>query len=328
MKIFKVMPKDWNLSKKLTTLMLTIFLGGIIVSSVVFYDIVLKAEENQMNTRANILLSTMESVRKYNDDKVTPLLEKQSSEKLLLESIPSYAVREVFDIFKTDNQSSDKEYNYEEYSYKDAMINPTNLKDKATEEETNIINKLSQQDKLLGENKNIVQGFLMINGQKKFFTARPIKITQVNCLSCHVSLEKSPKSLQFLYQQGKYGANQGFGWELNKVIGTKIIYVPADQVYKNANQRFFVLMGVFSGIFALAIFLVNLWLKQYVVRPINRITKVAEAVSLGDMNANFEKQYNDEVGRLADAFTRMKTSLEIAIKRLVKRRDGSYDELD
>ena len=113
---------------------------------------------------------------------------------------------------------------------------------------------------------------------------------------------------------------------MNKVIGTKIVYVPAAQVYKTANQNFLLILGIFIAIFAVVILLVNLWLKQYVVRPLKRITQVAEAVSLGDMGADFEKQSDDEVGRLADAFTRMKTSLEIAIKRLVKKSDRSPDE--
>ncbi len=273
MKIFALIPRNFNLSKKLTTLMLTIFLGGIIVSSAVYYNILLGNAKNELSTQSNMLISTMDSVRKYNQDKVNPLLEKQSEEKFLLESIPSYAVRGVFDTLT--NSYKDK---YEKYSYKDAMINPTNPKDKATDEEVKIIEKLSQQDKLAGQ--NIDQGFLMINEEKKFYTARPIKITQSNCLVCHTTLEKSPKSLQILYEQNKYGANQGFGWELNKIIGTKIIYVPADQVYRVTNNNFILILGIFTAIFAATIFLATLWLKQYVVQPLNRITQVAEAESI------------------------------------------------
>ena len=246
-------------------------------------------------------------------------LEKQSEKEFLLESVPSFAVGKVFDILTTVYKDK-----YGEYLYKDAMVNPTNLKDEATYEERKIIERLSQQDKFAGE--NIDQGFLSINGENKFYTARPIKITQSSCLSCHTSLEKSPKSLQALYERGNYAANQGFGWELNKVIGTKIMYVPATQVYKTANRNFFIVLGVFVAIFAVAILLVNLWLEQYVVRPVNRMTKVAEAVSLGDMDADFEKHSNDEIGRLADAFTRMKASLQIAIKRLAKKSDRISDQ--
>ncbi len=319
MKIFALIPRNFNLSKKLITLMLTIFLGGIIVSSLVYYNILLGNVENELNTQSNVLISTMDSVRKYNQDHVNPLLKKQSEEKLLLESIPSYAVRGVFDTLT--NSYKDK---YGKYRYKDAMINPTNPKDIATDEEIKIIEKLSQQDKLAGQNMD--QGFLMINGENKFYSARPIKITQSNCLICHTTLEKSPKSLQILYEQSKYGANQGFGWELNKIIGTKIIYVPADEIYKITNKNFIIIFGIFTAIFAVTIFLATLWLKQYVVQPLNRITQVAEAVSLGDMDVEFKKYSNDEIGRLADAFTRMKTSLEITLKRLVKKRDRNDDE--
>jgi methyl-accepting chemotaxis protein len=319
MKIFALIPRNFNLRKKLTTLMLTIFVGGMIVSSVVYYNILLGNAKNELNTLSNVLISTMDSVRKYNQDKVNPLLEKQSEEKFLLESIPSYAVSKVFDVLT--NSYKDK---YGKYRYKDAMINPTNPKDKASDEEIKIIEKLSQQDKLAGQ--NIDQGFLMINGEKKFYTARPIKITQTSCLVCHTTLKNSPKSLQIFYEQNKYGANQGFGWELNKIIGTKIIYIPADEIYKITNKNFLIILGVFITIFALTIFLATLWLKQYVVQPLNRITQVAEAVSLGDMDVEFKKHSNDEIGRLADAFTRMKTSLEITLKRLVKQRDRNHDE--
>ncbi len=57
---------------------------------------------------------------------------------------------------------------------------------------------------------------------------------------------------------------------------------------------------------------------SYVIRPLNRITQVAEAVSTGDMEAEFEQQSNDEVGSLTKAFTRMKRSLAIALKNLEK----------
>jgi HAMP domain-containing protein len=311
-KIFTLIPKDFTLGKKLTILMLAVFLGGIIISSFVYYNVLFGYAKNELNTQANLLISTLDSVRKYNNDKVTPLIQEQSNDKLLLESIPSFASSSVFNVL-TDVYK-DK---YGEYLYKDAMLNPTNLRDKANNEEAKIVEKFSQQDKVTGT--KIDEGFLTFNGKEYFYTARPIKITQSSCLQCHTSLEKSPRSLQVLYEQGKYQGNNGFGWELNKVIGTKIVYVSANNVYQNTKQNFVFVLGIFIAIFAVAILLVNLWLKQFVVRPLNRMTQVAEAVSLGDLEADFEKQSNDEVGRLAEAFTRLKTSLVIAIRRLTQK---------
>ncbi|MFM6756085.1 MAG: DUF3365 domain-containing protein [Dolichospermum sp.] len=312
MKIFALIPKNFNLSKKLTTLMVAVFMGGIIFTGVVYYNILHRNAENEINTQANLLISTVDAIRKYNADRVTPLLEKQSEEKMLIEALPSVAAAKVFDIFT--NVYKDR---YGEYSYRNAMINPTNIKDKATENEIKIIEKLNQQYKPGA--KNIAEGYLTMNekNNRYFYTARPIIIekSQTSCLSCHTSLKESPQSLQALYQKGVYTDNNGFGWELDKVIGTKIIYVPADKVDKITKQNFVIIIGIFMAIFAISISLVNLWLKQHIVRPLNQITQVAESVSLGDMDANFENEYKDEIGRLADAFRRVKTTLEISIKR-------------
>jgi HAMP domain-containing protein len=53
-----------------------------------------------------------------------------------------------------------------------------------------------------------------------------------------------------------------------------------------------------------------------VIRPIRNMVKKAEAVSLGDMDAEFEHQSQDEIGLLATAFGRMKSSLQIAMNLL------------
>lgn len=229
-----------------------IFIGGvIIIFSIISFKLCISYAAHQLSTQANMLISTMDSVRKYNNDRITPLLDTQSKQTFLRESIPTYAVGEVFRIFTTAYKD-----NYGDYLYKPAMINPTNLAHKATPDELKIIKKLEQQDsgnkaKLAGQ--NITQGNVKINGKEYFYTSRPIKITQQECLSCHTTLEKAPKSLQVLYKQGKYRNPQGFGWKLNKVIGAKVVYVPTDKVYQIAKTDFIILLGVFIGIFVLVI---------------------------------------------------------------------------
>ena len=73
-------------------------------------------------------------------------------------------------------------------------------------------------------------------------------------------------------------------------------------------------------VFAIANFLVNFWLKRYVVRPINRMAATAEAVSTGDTEAEFIKWSDDEVGHLTDSFNRMRLSLQMAMQRLERHR--------
>ncbi|MFN7659001.1 MAG: hypothetical protein ACK5P3_12855, partial [Dolichospermum sp.] len=91
MKIFALIPKNFNLSKKLTTLMVAVFMVGIIFTGVVYYNILHRNAENEINTQANLLISTVDAIRKYNADRVTPLLKEQSEEKMLIEALPSVA---------------------------------------------------------------------------------------------------------------------------------------------------------------------------------------------------------------------------------------------
>ncbi len=223
----------------------------LIITSLISYRICFNNAEYQLNSQANILISTMDSVRKYNNDHITPLLETPSAQKLLMESIPTFAVDQVFNVLTTAYKN-----NYGDYLYKNAMINPTNLKDKATPQEVKIIEKLKQQD--LGNQdqiagSNIDQNYVNINKNEYFYTSRPIKLTDRSCLSCHSTLEKAPQSLQILYQQGKYQPNQGFGWDFNTVIGAKIVYVPTSQVHQMARGNFIILLGVFMGVFIIVV---------------------------------------------------------------------------
>ncbi len=102
-------------------------------------------------------------------------------------------------------------------------------------------------------------------------------------------------------------------------MGAQIISVPASTVFQSARESFIVTMGIVLGVFALATFIVNFWLKHAVVQPLTRMAQVAEVVSKGDLKAEFQKLSNDEVGQLAEAFTRMKTSFALAMRRLKKQ---------
>ena len=105
-------------------------------------------------------------------------------------------------------------------------------------------------------------------------------------------------------------------YQTKELIGAHFVYVKSDEMSESLwNAKIGIALVTIGGS-ALTILLVNLWLKQYVVRPLNRMVRVAEAVSQGDMDAEFERISNDEVGRLAEAFRRMKESLARAMKKL------------
>ena len=52
------------------------------------------------------------------------------------------------------------------------------------------------------------------------------------------------------------------------------------------------------------------WLSRGIVRPVKELTEVAEKVSMGDLNVTVVRHSNDEIGELADSFSRMVTAVK------------------
>jgi HAMP domain-containing protein len=58
-------------------------------------------------------------------------------------------------------------------------------------------------------------------------------------------------------------------------------------------------------------------LMYLVTRPVNQLSKLANEVSLGDLNApEFQMSGKDEIAELASSFNRMRKSLVEALKML------------
>ena len=301
-----------KLARKFTLLLLVVFLGGILSSSIALAQLLNYSTQAELTSKALMLMEAMNSVRTYTNSDITPELVDRLDEEFLPAIIPAYSAREVFERLRENSTYSD-------FFYKEAALNPTNLRDKADAFETDIIEKFRREAK-----PKEVSGFRRINGDDKFYIARPIKIKQSSCLECHSTPENAPPSMV-----ERYGPDNGFNWQLNEIIGAQVLSVPASKIQNNARRALAVILGIFALVFAIAIFFVNLWLKRYVVRPLNRMASTAEAVSTGEASAEFVKFSNDEVGNLTDSFNRMRLSLQMSMQRLERyrsqRRSGSND---
>lgn len=302
-KSFESILRNLKLSNKFTILLLLVFAWGVVVSGITLATLLNRSAQNEITSKALMLIETMNSVRDYTSTEIRPNLTNQLEAEFLPQVVPAYSAREIFERFRQDK-------GYREFFYKEATLNPSNLRDKADNFETKIV------DRFLNEpNLKEVRGFRSLPSGDFFYIARPLKVSKASCLECHSTPDAAPKSMI-----ERYGTANGFGWHLNQIVSAQIISVPASTVFKSARQSFVLIMGIVVGVFAAVIFTVNLWLKRFVVRPLNRMVQVAEAVSTGDTDAEFERRSNDEVGRLAEAFTRMKMSLTIAMKKLEKYR--------
>ncbi|WP_017298814.1 c-type heme family protein [Nodosilinea nodulosa] len=302
---------DLQLGQKFTLLLLLVFLGGIVASSIALSSVLNQNAQAQLTTKALMLMETMNSVRDYTSNQVKPELADRLSTEFLPETIPAYSAREVFETFRANPI-------YADFFYKEATLNPTNLRDKADGFEAQLVENFNQQ----GTTQEI-SGFRSTPAGDLYYIARPIKISKPSCLECHSTPAAAPASMI-----ERYGTNNGFGWNLDDIVGAQVISVPAEKVLKSARQSLLLILGIFVIAFSVAIVLVNLWLKRYVVRPLNRMALAAEAASMGDPGAEFIVKSKDEVGKLAEAFNRMQLSLQMAMQRLDRYREGRRNSDD
>ncbi|MHC5723696.1 MAG: c-type heme family protein [Nostoc sp.] len=302
------MLKNLNLKQKFTILLVVILTFGLSLSGFALSSLLRENAKQDISSTALMLMETMSSVRKYTSTQVNPQLADKLETEFLPQSVPAYSAREVFEILR-------KTKDYSDFFYKEATLNPTTLLDKADGFETEIVERFRNKSDL-----KEVSGFRSIPGGDIFYIARPLAISEQSCLKCHSTPEAAPQSMITLY-----GAANGFGWKLNEIVGAQIISVPANNVINKAHQSSVLIILIVSTIFIATILLVNLFLNRQVVMPLKRMTRIAEEVSTGHMEVEFEQMSNDEIGNLAKAFKRMQLSLEMAMKRIKRTQGGTGD---
>lgn len=77
--------------------------------------------------------------------------------------------------------------------------------------------------------------------------------------------------------------------------------------------QIFIQLFVLNLILFVALFFT---LRRTVIKPINELAGAAEAMSRGDFDAQISTRSNNEIGRVANAMERMKTSLKMAMSRI------------
>ena len=287
-----------RLRLKFNLVLIIVFAIGFAAAGAVSYQLLQRNAREEVLRDAGLMMESALSVRKYTVDQVRPELVKVMDEVFLPQIVPAYAATEVF---------AEMRKKYADYSYKEATLNPTNLRDRATDWETDIVNRFRQGD----DAKEIVAERDTPTG-RQLYIARPIRISNPACLQCHTSAETSPPTMVKIY-----GAANGFGWKLNEVVGAQVVTVPMDVPKRNADQTFITFMSSLAGIFVVVFVVLNVMLSLLIIRPIRRLSEVADKVSTGDFSeAEFAEKGRDEVAILASSFNRMRRSLEKAMQMI------------
>jgi protein-histidine pros-kinase len=271
---------------------------GVAVSGWISRGLLQDQARQEVVATGRLLMEQALAVRGYTSNQITKLLATQLQTEFLPQSVPSYSATEVLGTLKTK---------YPEFSYKEATLNPTNPRDRANGWEVDIVNAFRND----AERKEIIGERDTPTG-KSLYISRPLRITNGACLQCHSSVEAAPKTMV-----DKYGPANGFGWQLNEVIGAQVVSVPMTLPLQRASDNLQLFLTSLVGVFLVVGVVLNLMIWFVVVRPVTELARLADRVSQGEMDApEFAARSRDEIGTLAESFARMRASVQQAMKML------------
>jgi protein-histidine pros-kinase len=283
---------------KFNLVFLLLFVLGIAACGYISQDLLQRNARDEIRDNARLLMADALAVRAYTNGQIKPLLDTQMKYTFLPQSVPAFSATEVF---------NDLRKKYPEYAYKEAMLNPTNPRDRAVDWEADLINQFRNgtvSGEFFGERQTPTGGSL--------FLAQPLKIGSPACLLCHSTPEIAPRTMV-----DKYGPSNGFGWNLNEIVGAQVVSVPTAVPLARAEKAFKTFMISLAGVLAGIGFILNLLLYWMFIRPVTKISKLADRVSLGELDAaDLNVRSGDEIQTLAESLARMRRSMAQALQLL------------
>lgn len=283
---------------KFNLVLLVVFVIGFLATGFISYRLLQQNAKQEIVENARIMMEAALAVRTYTNTQIRPLLATQNKYSFVPQSVAAYSAAQYF--LQLHKKFTD-------YSYKEAALNPSNPTDRATDWEADIVTKFRDSPDL----KELVGERDTPNG-RAIFMARPLVIRDEKCLECHDTPERAPRTMI-----EQYGNANGFGWKLNDVVAAQIVSAPMQLPVQRANKAFVVFMASLAGIFVLIFLALNALLVRLVIRPVTRLSHVADELSTGNLQTpDFQLEGNDEIAALSRSLARMKRSLLKALKML------------
>ncbi len=287
-----------RIGAKFNLVVLAVFLVGFAITALLSWTMLQKNARQEVLDRASLMMEAALAVRGYTVGEIRPLLAPHMNDRFLPQTVPAYAATQTFEKLRESHA---------DYTYKEATLNPTNPRDRAVGWEADLVatfRNFSDRSEVIGQRETPTG--------RSLYLARPIRITNPGCLACHSQPAAAPKTMIDLY-----GTANGFGWKMDEVVGAQIVSVPMSVPEAHARDAFKVFMGTLAGVFVMIFVALNILLRTIVVSPITRMAALADEISKGNLAApDFPAGGKDEVAVLGASFTRMRRSLEKALKML------------
>lgn len=292
------MLKNMSIRKRILVIMAIGYITSLVGVIGIGYLLLEKDTRREAAEKTELFISTMTANQAYMAKFVRPRLQEMADEFYF----PEATVGSVM-MAKTALLLQEK---FPEYIYRVASHNPLNPSNLADPFEQKLIGGFDNGDFERWD------GFTTRAGKSFYATATPIE-ARGSCIWCHDTPEEAHEK-----QVAEYGSTSGYGYEEGDIVGTRIVYVPTENAKNLTMQKLGALAAVVSLLFFFALAIIDYTITRSVIKPIENIVDVAGDISRGKMDRSFDVDTNDEIKLLADAFNRMKVSLEKAMDILRK----------
>ena len=258
------LPRPYSLQSKFVTRLIVSIILISIVNLSALYFFMQSTLQDEVSTRASIVLKQVDAVQKYVQTKLRPKMLEVLPQSFVLEAMSSsYISRSVME--KAHSDDSD-------YVYRRVAINARNPVFEANEVEQELIAHFRE-----NLDKDIWQGLKYIDDQRVFVMARPVRFVE-SCLLCHGKEADAPPELG-----GKYGT-RGFDHSQDSIDGMDFVGIPTDRYTAKSNADFsqYVVLYLLISIFIL--FMIYLTFQRVVL------------VNFRTLTSQFRKNFHDQKG--------------------------------
>ncbi len=282
---------------------------GLTISAYISFQLESRQAHDEVKQKADMLLETGLAIRAYTSDEIAPtLLKLQGDSGFNVQQVPSFSAQNTIQRLRKK---------YPEYQYREPSLNPTNVKDRANDWEVGLIRTFQSADKPMELSGEIGEG-----SDRRFYVARPIRLTNPACLQCHSIPAAAPAAMV-----AKFGPVNGFGWALGDVVALQVVEVPSQPARDKALRSVLVTVGSLACVFVLSAAVFLLLLRRHVTHPLERLTRTANSISVDENSKDGSiAAEGGQFSELQDAINRLKSSIDSALKRVAftnKPDDGS-----
>src|SRR5580692_3540286 len=225
---------------KFNLIVIALVAVGLAIVSWVAHSFLIENARAQVVQQAELMLQSASSTRDYTTEELSPIIMTAPAMEhdFLPQAIPFYGATVSFARLRQK---------FPQYMYKEATLNPTNLQDRAVDWEADIIEAFRNRPDMkefVGERETATGPSL--------YLAHPI-VTEASCLECHSVPSAAPRVMI-----EKYGSTNGFGWNLNEIIGAQIVSVPMAVPVQIATMAFKTLMWSLVATFTAILLAIDL----------------------------------------------------------------------